>query len=152
MLWAYRTTPYSTTGETHFRLTYGTEAVIPIEIHVSFRRTEAPLDEEVNEEALREELDLVEEVRSGAALREASLKQKIAIRHDVKVIRRDFEVGSLVLRRNHKDSREGKLTVNWEGPYRVRSKMGSGAYYLENLNGEQLARPWNAEKIKQYYS
>ena len=152
MLWAYRTTPHSTTEETPFRLTYGTEAVIPIEIHVPSRRTEAPLDEEGNKESLREELDLVEEVRSGAALREASLKQKIAIRHDAKVIRRDFEVGSLILRRNHKDSREGKLAANWEGPYRVRSKTGSGAYYLENLNGEQLARPWNAEKLKQYYS
>ncbi|GAU22037.1 hypothetical protein TSUD_309410 [Trifolium subterraneum] len=29
VLWAYRTTPHSTTGETPFRLAYGTEAVIP---------------------------------------------------------------------------------------------------------------------------
>ena len=35
---------------------------------------------------------------------------------------------------------------------RVRSKTGTGAYYLEHLNGEPFARPWNAEKLKQYYS
>ena len=119
MLWAYRTTPHSTTGETPFRLTYGTEAVIPVEIREPSRRTEAPLDEEMNDEAMREELDLVEEIRSGASLREASLKQKITLRHDAKVIRREFQVGSLV---------------------------------LEHLDGEPLARPWNAEKLKQYYS
>jgi len=32
VLWAYITTPHSTTGESPFRLTYGTEAVIPIEL------------------------------------------------------------------------------------------------------------------------
>ncbi|XP_020985456.1 uncharacterized protein LOC110274721 [Arachis duranensis] len=33
VLWAYRTTPQSATGETPFRLVYGVEAMIPIEIN-----------------------------------------------------------------------------------------------------------------------
>ena len=72
--------------------------------------------------------------------------------YDARVIHREFEVGSLVLKRNHKESREGKLTENWEGPYRVYAKTGTEAYYIENLQGEQLVRSWNAEKLKQYYS
>ncbi|XP_019423037.1 PREDICTED: uncharacterized protein LOC109332507 [Lupinus angustifolius] len=32
VLWAYRTTPHSTTGESPFNLTYGAEAMIPVEI------------------------------------------------------------------------------------------------------------------------
>ncbi|MCI11137.1 gypsy retrotransposon integrase-like protein, partial [Trifolium medium] len=40
VLWAYRTTPHSTTGETPFRLVYGTKAVIPVEIGEPSRRTE----------------------------------------------------------------------------------------------------------------
>ena len=152
MLWAYRTTPHSTTGKTPFRLTYETEAVIPVEIREPSRRTEAPLDEEMNDEVMREELDLVEEIRSGATLREASFKQKITLRHDAKVIRREFQIGSLALHGNQKDSREGKLVANWEGPYRVRAKTDNGAYYLKHLDGEPLAQPWNAEKLKQYYS
>ncbi|XP_019415399.1 PREDICTED: uncharacterized protein LOC109326930 [Lupinus angustifolius] len=32
VLWAYRTTPHSTTGESPFNLTYGVEAIIPVEI------------------------------------------------------------------------------------------------------------------------
>ena len=58
------------------------------------------------------------------------------MRYDAKVIRREFEVGSLVLKRNDKESREGKLAANWEGPYRVYVKTGTEAYYLENLQGE----------------
>ncbi|KAI5402961.1 hypothetical protein KIW84_050529 [Lathyrus oleraceus] len=125
---------------------------IPVEIRTPTRRTEEPLDEEMNDETLRAEFDLVEEIRSEAALRETTLKQKIALRHDAKVIKREFRVGTLVLRRNQKNPREGKLAANWEGPYRVRDKTSNGAYYLENLQGEQLARPWNAEKLRQYYS
>ncbi|MCI34880.1 gypsy retrotransposon integrase-like protein, partial [Trifolium medium] len=71
VLWAYRTTPHSTTGETPFRLTYGTEAVIPVEIEELTWRTTQPLPEEANSEALREELDLLEELRTAASLREA---------------------------------------------------------------------------------
>ena len=62
------------TGDTLFRLTYGTEAVIPVEIMEASRKTKVPLNEELNDEALREELDLVEEIRSRAALHEATLK------------------------------------------------------------------------------
>ncbi|XP_058730546.1 uncharacterized protein LOC131602421 [Vicia villosa] len=139
-------------GETPFRLTYGTEAVIPVEIREPSRRTELPLEEELNDEAMREELDMVEEIRLGASLRETKIKQQITLRHDAKVIKREFEVGSLVHLRNKKDSRDGKLAPNWEGPYRVYEKTEHGAYYLENLLGEKLARPWNAEKLHQYYS
>ncbi|GAU22742.1 hypothetical protein TSUD_138660 [Trifolium subterraneum] len=94
-----------------------TEAVIPMEIGEPSSRIEYPPEEDINDELLREELDLVEELRTGASLREATLKQKIAARHDKMVIKREFEVGSLILRRNQKDSREGKLAANWEGPY-----------------------------------
>src|SRR4051812_31617439 len=95
---------------------------------------------------------MVEEIRTGSSLREAKLKQQIALRHNTKVIKRSFEVGDLVLRRNMKDSREGKLALNWEGPYQVFDKTKNGAYYLENLLGEKLARPWNVEKLRRYYS
>ncbi|GAU34117.1 hypothetical protein TSUD_65960 [Trifolium subterraneum] len=152
ILWSYRTTPHSTTGETPFRLTYGTEAVIPVEIGEPSSRIEYPPKEDINDELLREELDLVEELRTVASLREATLKQQIAARHDKRVIKREFEVGSLVLRRNQKDSREGKLAANWERSYRVRAKTENGAYYLEDLYGKEIPRTWNAEKLKQYYS
>jgi hypothetical protein len=39
VLWAYRTTARTPTGETPFRLTFGTEAVIPVEIGLTSWRT-----------------------------------------------------------------------------------------------------------------
>ena len=40
ILWAYRTSARTTIGETPFRLTYGTEAVIPVEVEVTSIRRE----------------------------------------------------------------------------------------------------------------
>ena len=40
VLWAYRTTARTSTGETPFRLTYGTEAVIPVEVRITNIRRE----------------------------------------------------------------------------------------------------------------
>jgi hypothetical protein len=85
-------------------------------------------------------------------LREAVLKQKIAARRNKKVIKRDFEVGDLVLRRNQKDSKEGKLAANWDGPYRIRLKTGTGAYELKDLHQNAIPRTWNAQKLKKYYT
>ena len=105
VLSAYRTTPHSTACESPFRLTYGTEAVIPIELTELTWRTDT--DFPTNAVNLREEFEFVDEVRSEAALRETTLKQKIVARHSKKVIKREFEVGNLVLRQNQKDAEEG---------------------------------------------
>ena len=48
VLWAYRTTARTPTRETPFRLTYGTEAIIPIEVGVTSIRREV-LREENND-------------------------------------------------------------------------------------------------------
>ncbi|XP_065632981.1 uncharacterized protein LOC112035103 [Quercus suber] len=61
VLWAYRTTARTSTGETPFRLTYGTEAVIPVEVGVTSTRREA-FNEEENDDLLRVDLDCLDEV------------------------------------------------------------------------------------------
>ena len=50
------------TWETPFKLAYGSEAVIPTEVHVANHRVMKYQDEE-NEEQLRLNLDLIDEVR-----------------------------------------------------------------------------------------
>jgi hypothetical protein len=73
-------------------------------------------------------------------LGEAALKQKIATRHSKKVIKREFEVGDLLLRQNQEDSKERKLDANGDGPYRIRVKIGAGAYGLEDLHKNTIPR------------
>nr|XP_029148723.1 uncharacterized protein LOC114925322 [Arachis hypogaea] len=149
VLWSYRTTEQSATGETPFRLTYGVDAVIPVEIgEPSPRLLLAGMSEAV-------EKDLIEETREMAHLTETALKQRIALRYNAKVLKRDFEERDLVLRRNDigvPTPGEGKLAVNWEGPYRVREVLGKGAYKLEKLDGKEIPRTWNAGNLKRFYS
>ena len=52
-------------GETHFKLAYGSEAVIPAEVHMASHRVKEYQAEE-NEVQLRLNLDLMDEVRMDA--------------------------------------------------------------------------------------
>ena len=62
VLWAYKTTARTSTGETPFRLTYGIEAVIPVEVGVTSMRREA-FSEDSNDDQLRVSLDCLDKVR-----------------------------------------------------------------------------------------
>jgi hypothetical protein len=53
-----------TTGELPFYLTYGTEAVILVEIGVLGWRTATPNDIQTNDENICEDFDFVEEIRN----------------------------------------------------------------------------------------
>ena len=63
ILWAYQTTARTPTEETPFRLTYGSEAVIPTEVGLTSYWVDNH-DERKNNEAMRLQLDLVDEVRA----------------------------------------------------------------------------------------
>jgi len=60
VLWTYQTTPRRSTGETPFSMTYGVEAVIPLEIGFHTLRTSF-FTPNNNDELLERSLDLVEE-------------------------------------------------------------------------------------------
>ena len=77
VLWAYRTTVRTPTGETPFRLTYGTEAVIPMEVEVTSTRQEV-FHEESNDDHLRINLDCLDGVREEASIRVTKYQQKMA--------------------------------------------------------------------------
>ena len=76
VLWAYRITPRRSTGETPFSMTYGTKAVIPLEIDFLTSRTSSfnPSD---NDKQLTKSLDLIEEKRKNAMVQLAYYQQKL---------------------------------------------------------------------------
>ncbi|XP_010277970.1 PREDICTED: uncharacterized protein LOC104612286 [Nelumbo nucifera] len=112
VLWAYKTTTKTATGETPFNLTYETEAVIPTEMEVPTLRSEAFI-EESNEEDLRVNLNLVEEVRDLAYIRTTTYQQRVTQYYNARVKRRQFRVGDLVLRKIMvPDPGVGKLDLN----------------------------------------
>ncbi|XP_057730205.1 uncharacterized protein LOC130945514 [Arachis stenosperma] len=149
ILWSYRTTEQSTTGETPFRLTYGVNAMIPVKIGEPNPRLLLKGVEEAVEK------DLIDEAREMAHLAEVALKQRIALRYNANVLKREFKKDDLVLRRNDiglTTQGEGKLAANWEGPYRVKEVLGRGAYKLEKLDGREIPRTWNIGNLRRFYS
>ena len=58
--------------------------------------------------------------------------------------------GDLVLRKVvgiAKNPTWGKLGPNWEGPYRVTSVVGIGAYFLKDLDENVVPRLWNVNNL-----
>ena len=114
VLWVYRTTARTPMGETPFNLTYGTEAVIPVEVGLTSRRREF-FDEQNNDDQLKQNLDFLDEVRDQAAQRMAKYQQKITEYYNRRVKLKKFNIGDLVLRKvtlATKDPTQGKLGPN----------------------------------------
>ena len=152
ILWTYRTTTRTPTGETPFRLTYGSEVVIPVEVGLTSYRVDNH-DERKNDEAMRLQLDLVDEVKATAEQRLARYQDHMAKHYNSWVRHKDFQVGGLVLRKvmgTARDPTQGKLGPNWEGLYRVTSWQMKGTYHLETMDGWKLHHPWNAEHLRKY--
>ncbi|XP_021827603.1 uncharacterized protein LOC110768210 [Prunus avium] len=153
VLWAYRCTQRSSTGETPYSLSFGSEAVIPIEVGQPTRRVEhfAPEQSGIEQNL---SLDLLEERRLQSILHLAAYQQRTTRFYNQKVRERNFRPGDLVLRKvlpGTRDPTAGTLGANWEGPYTVTDVARPGTYRLAHLNGKALPHPWNAEHLRQYF-
>ena len=134
-------------------MTYGAETVIPLESGFPTTRISSfnPKD---NEEQLARNLDLIEEKRENAMVQLAYYQQKPKQGSDANVRLRPLAPGDLVLRKvvgAAKNPGWRKLGLNWEGPYRITSQAGIGAYFLEDLDEHVIPRPWNVNNLKRYY-
>ncbi|GER53738.1 gag-pol polyprotein [Striga asiatica] len=139
VLWAYRTTPRSKTGETPFSLVYGMEAFLPVEVELQSQRSSS-YELGQNEESMMAALDTIEELRGQASTGIEAYKQRMRAAHDRKVKIRRFQVGDLVWKRIDMLKHVGKLEPNWEGPYLVEKVHARGAYSLKDAEGQSLAR------------
>jgi len=111
VLWAYRTTPRRSIGETSFSLMYGAEAVIPAKVNLCSARV-VGFDPAQNNELMMERLDWLEECRESTTIQLAEYQQKLARRYNRGVRTREFSAGDLVLRKalgNMRDTNARKL-------------------------------------------
>ncbi|KAL0386546.1 UNVERIFIED_CONTAM: hypothetical protein Slati_4544800 [Sesamum latifolium] len=76
VLWAYRTTPQRSTGESLFSLVYGTEAIVPVEIGevTLIVQQYEPTNNGLERQA---DLDLIQELRNNANTRTTTCKAMI---------------------------------------------------------------------------
>ena len=87
-------------------------------------------------------------------IRMADYQKQLAKIYNQKVQHREFLVGELILRKvvgNTKDQANKKFGPNWEGPYKIVKLTDKGDYYLEDLEGKQVPRPWNSNNLRKYY-
>ncbi|XP_072066775.1 uncharacterized protein [Arachis hypogaea] len=154
VLWSYNTTEQSSTKEIPFRLMYGCDAMLPVEISLQSPRT-ASVNEDDNIENRRTELDLVKENQNKSTLQQLAAKRAIAWKYNKKLKPRTFLEGDLILRKIEdvqKPPGHGKLSTNWEGPFRICKVIGKGAYKIQTLDGTILPNNWNISSLKLYYS
>ena len=134
-------------------MTYGVEAVLPLEANFPTLRTNS-FTLSGNDELLGEILDLIEERKERTMIHLAYYHQKLKQGYDANVKLRPLAPGDLVLRKvmgAAKNPSWGKLGSNWEGPFRITSVAGIGAYYLEDLDEKAVPCPWNVNNLKRYY-
>nr|KYP55825.1 hypothetical protein KK1_002050 [Cajanus cajan] len=112
-------------------------------------------EKEQNAQEIAVNLDLIDELREEARIHEEACKLRASRRYKTRVRPRSFQVGDLVWRLLGdacRDSSEGKLAPNWDGPFRVTENLENGACRLEELSGKAIPRTWNATHLKFYFS
>ncbi|XP_074323840.1 uncharacterized protein LOC141660752 [Apium graveolens] len=134
VLWAYRTTPRSFTGETPFRLAYGTKALFPVEVGLNSYRTEI-FSIESNKVGLRANIDLLEKEREVAHQRNLKYQFQAAQYQDSGMKKRNFFIDDLILRElaTSIPTKQGKLQPNWKGPYSMAEVIKPRTYKLKTM-------------------
>ena len=114
VLWTYRTTPRRSTREIPFSMTYGADAVIPLETGFPTLRTSS-FTPNSNDGLLKKSLDLIEERRENVMVQLAYYQHELKQRYDANVKLKPLEPGDLVLKnvlRTAKNPPWGKLGPN----------------------------------------
>ena len=86
------------TGETPFKLIFGIEAVIPVEVGMSSLR-QKHYDDHGNDKELQLALDCLSKVKGNAAQKMALYDQRMTNYHDQRVKLRRFNPGDMVLQK-----------------------------------------------------
>ena len=98
VLWAYRMTTRVPTREMPVKLTFGTEAVILMEVGLTSLRVKT-YEGQKNQQELNNNLDLIDDAREEAMKRIAKHKEAMAKYYNKKVKVRRFSIRDLVLRK-----------------------------------------------------
>jgi hypothetical protein len=150
VLWGNRTTSSRATGETPFFLVYKAEAYLPPEVLVGSPWVQS-FDESMQEQLRREDVDFIDERRWQAAIRNARYNQALKRYHQRFMHSWELGVEDLVLRQVLNQEGFHKLSLGWEGPFKVTEVCRPGCVRLATIEGVPLPNPWNIEHLRKFY-
>ncbi|XP_056161863.1 uncharacterized protein LOC130135972 [Syzygium oleosum] len=157
VLWAYRTSKKTATGTSPYMLTYGQEAVLPVEVTIQSLRVRLQNNlakEEYDELMFANVNELGENI--AIALENLILqKDRVAKAYNKHVNHKQFEIGDLVwktiLPTSLDSEKFGKWSPTWEGPFMIVEAFVGNAYRLMDIDGKEFPRTINGKYLKKYY-
>ncbi|RWV86525.1 hypothetical protein GW17_00051578 [Ensete ventricosum] len=109
---------------------------------------------EASKTCIRENLDMLEERKAKAHLKNLHYQGAVARLYNRRVRPRPIAMGDLVLKRaevSDPGHTQGKLTLRWEGLYRITQVIQDGTYALLTMEGKTLPRSWHVSNLKKFY-
>lgn len=106
-----------------------------------------------NNDELRVNLDLLEERQEIAHIIVVVHQRRMARLYNFRVKPRNFNVGDVVLGKvtsNTKEVNSNCFCPNQEGFYKIIRTMQLGTYYMEDIQGKTMTRPWNAQHFNEF--
>jgi hypothetical protein len=137
-LWVHQTSKHGATRVTPFKLVYGQETVLLVEINL---QDVLSADEYV--ESMMERIDNAPESRLAALLKIEKEKLRAAKVYNRRVRENSFQLGDLVWKMilpvGSKDKKFGKWSPSWEGPFKIIGITPGNSYFIDigrQENGE----------------
>jgi hypothetical protein len=136
---AHRISRHGATKVTHFKLVYGQEVVLPIEVNLAAYRLAKQNELSVVDyhDSMMDNIDEVTDKRLQDLKEIENDKIRVARAYNKTVKLKSFQVGDLVwktiLPLGIKDHKFGKWSPSWEGPYTIVKVITRTSYMLKTL-------------------
>ena len=151
ILFAYRTSPQATTGDSPFYLLYGREPCLPVDVNLLPPQTDK-LSTSIAEHRARI-VSQLEEAQQLAKTNTERTQQQMKARYDLKSKPDSYKIGQHVWVYTPK-TRKGlskKLLHRWHGPYRIVNKLSPINFKLRNSANRLISTPVHVNRMKLFY-
>ena len=156
ILWAYRNSPRESTGTSPYKLVYGHDAMLLVEISLGSVRIQKQDELPVEHywDLMFDELNELSDERLIALENMIRQKERAARFYDSRVKYKSFKVNDLVwkviLPLDKSGQEYGKWSPKWEGPFKVVRVFSRNAYALVGIDSNLRIKSINGKYLEPY--